>query len=119
MSLELKIELAAIVLILLVCMIKVINKNTLKLNYSLVWLFSLFAMAFALLFPSTVDKMANLLGIKYTSNLLFFIGFILLFLISLSLTLIVSKQSARIKKIIQLTSIATYVKDHKERKNQL
>jgi len=117
MPFELRIELTVIVLVLLVCMIKIINKNTLRLNYSLVWLFALLAMIFALLFPDTVDNLAGLLGIKYTSNLLFFIGFILLFVISLSLTLIVSKQSMRIKKIIQLTSIATYENSHKGRKD--
>jgi hypothetical protein len=117
MPLLLRVELGILVILILFLLIKIVNKNILKLNYALVWFFSLIAMIVAVLFPNLVDNLASFFNIKYTSNFLFLVGFVLLFLITFYLTLIVSKQSAKIKTIIQISAINNYEnKKNKETK---
>lgn len=108
MPLLLRIELGIFVLFFMFLLIKIISIGVLKLNYALVWFFACIVMAFAVIFPNLLDKISLMLRIKYTSNMIFLMAFILLFLIIFSLTLIISKQSIKITKIIQLVSIDLY-----------
>lgn len=108
MPVLLRFELGLVVFLILFLLIKTINKNILKLNYALIWLFFCIAMIVAIIFPTFVDKITIFLDIKYTSNFLFLVGFIMLFLITFNLTLIVSRQSVQIKTLIQNRAIDNF-----------
>lgn len=96
---------AILVVILALIILNCIRKNKLNLKYSLVWLGTLFAMLIAVLIPNFLEKTADLLGFEVMSNMIFLVAIIVLMLISLSLTMIVSKQSSMIRLLIQEISI--------------
>lgn len=94
--------------ILIVCIIvyfvavfQFLRKGRLALKYSLLWLLMGVIMAVLVIFPRVLFFMSELFGIVDTMNALFTfaVGFIMMLL--MLLTAIVSKQSDRIKSLIQ------------------
>lgn len=81
--------------------IKLLKEKRLMLKYSLLWLFMGAVMAVLVIFPKTLQIISNLIGIVDSMNGLFTfaIGFILMLL--MAITSIVSKQSERIKNLVQ------------------
>ena len=81
-----------------------LKKKVLHVKYVLLWLFSGLAMTLLVIFPEMLDHVDSLIGIQSSMNGLFIwiLGFIICIL--LSLTAIVSRQSARIRQLIQLIS---------------
>lgn len=80
---------------------RLLKKKRLTLKYSLLWLLMGLVMSILVLFPQLLEVISKKFGIVDTMNALFTfaIGFILMLLIAL--TSIVSKQSDRIKSLIQ------------------
>lgn len=80
---------------------KLLKKKKLALKYSLLWLFVGAVMLVLVIFPDLLLIVCGLFGIAEEMNGLFTfaIGFILMLLMSLSV--IVSKQSERIKNLVQ------------------
>ena len=95
-----------------------VKKSYLQVKYALVWLaVALFYFVLAI-FPGIVGAFANLLHIKEKVNSLFFITIFLLLLICFLYNLILSKQSKKIRFLIQEISILKNeiqkIKDEKE-----
>lgn len=85
--------------------IRLVTKKKLLLSYSLLWiLLSFIVIAFAL-FPAPLFWLAGLFGIELPSNFVFIIAIICLLAISLSLSIIASKQTAYSKTLIQEVAI--------------
>ena len=93
------------VLLFFTVIILFLRKNVLSLKYSLLWLFSAFIMLIVSIFPDISLFIAKLLGFELASNAVFslLLGFIILVL--LSLTSIVSKQSEKIKTLVQINAL--------------
>lgn len=89
------------IIIYFIVVIRLLKKGRLALKYSLLWLLMGTIMAVLVLFPSVLVFLSNLFGIVDTMNGLFTfaIGFIIMLL--MALTVIVSKQSNRIKNLVQ------------------
>lgn len=101
-----------------VLVIKVINRKKLRLQYSLVWLLiSAGIMLFALL-PDVVIGLSGVMGVEVPSNFLYMIALIVLLIITFYLTMIVSKQSEEIKRLIQMTSIEKYLSEERKNSNE-
>ncbi len=66
------------------------------------------------LFPRLTDWAAHLMGIETTSNFIYFIGIVVLLVISFSFTVILSRQSQQIRRLIQRVSIENYLNEQKE-----
>ncbi len=109
MSAVLRIELLVLAVISIVIVVHAVNKGVLQLKYSLIWLVISFGFIITACFPKIVFMVTALVGIETPSNLIFFLAIIALLGICFSLSVIVSKQDARIKRLIQLLSI-----DHNE-----
>lgn len=73
----------------------------LLLKYSLIWLTLALLVLLGALFPDVVSSLATLLGFDVTSNFIFFVGLFFLLAICLSLSVVVSRQSIRIKNLVQ------------------
>ena len=101
MSWILRTELIALALVAIVVVIHAVNRRVLQLKYSLIWLLISLCLVIAALFP----KITALVGIETPSNLIFFLAIIALLGICFSLTVIVSRQETRIKRLIQILSI--------------
>lgn len=91
--------------ILFSCVLYLVKHERLQLKYSLLWLaFGVAVIALALI-PDPLFALGRLFGFATASNFIFFIGFIFLILIALSLSAIVSKQSTSIKNLTQRIAI--------------
>lgn len=97
--------------IFLLIVIKAVNKKKLWLQYSLVWVVISVLMVIVAVFPGIANWMASIMQIETTSNLIYLLAIFALLILTFSLTVIVSKQSQRMKNIIQMVSIEKYLSE--------
>lgn len=93
------------ILIYFSIVIRLLQKKVLKLKYSLLWILMGIVMVFLTMFPQILGLLSNALGIYDEMNALFttLIGF--LFVLVMALTSIVSKQSNKIKELVQVSAL--------------
>lgn len=105
MTPTLRVALIFAIIIYFVLILKLLKDKALLLKYSLLWMFSGFAMLILVAFPQLLTMCANLVGIQSNMNALFifFIAFILMIL--MSLTSIATRLNRKIRTIIQETAI--------------
>ena len=90
MSLALNVMLVVTVLIFLFLIYKSIKKKLISVKYSIMWIVSGLLMLVSILTPNLLNYIANLIGFKVVSNMIFLVGFLILLFITFSLTVIVS-----------------------------
>ena len=105
MFIELRVIMLVIIVIMLIFFITMLRKQKLDLKYCLVWLFGLFCIAVVCIFPGLLEYLSGLLGIEVPVNALFLICIAFLACISISLTVVVSRLSARLRKLTQNIAI--------------
>ena len=78
-----------------------LKRKALELKYTLLWILAGIVMLFFVVFPNLLFNMVNLLGIQTLMNGLYIIciGFIIIIL--MALTSIVSRQTRKIRELIQ------------------
>jgi len=94
-----------IIVALLIFFISLLRKQKLDLKYCLVWIFALIGVAVLCIFPALLDRLSELFGIGIPVNTLFLIGIAFLAFISISLTVVVSRLSDRLRKLTQNIAI--------------
>lgn len=85
--------------------IRLIKKRKLKEQYALLWLFLSVLMMVLSLFPSGLDWIAKLIGVKYAPSLLYLLAILGIFCILLHLTITVSVLAERTTKLAQVIAI--------------
>lgn len=105
LSIELRIELLIFAVVFFVIIIKSVNNRKMLLKYCFHWFLAAVIMVIIAVFPEIVYVLIDYLGIETPSNLIFLVALIWLISMNLSLTIIVSKQSEKIKEIIQWVSL--------------
>lgn len=78
-----------------------VARRKLLLRYSLLWLTLALVVLLGAIFPNIVTFLADLFGFDVPSNFIFFFGLFFLLSICLSLSVVVSKQSMKIKNLVQ------------------
>lgn len=102
---NLRIEFILLVLIIGIIVILTLRAKNLTLKYALVWLAAVFAMLLGLIIPNFIELISKALGFEVLANMVFFCGFLVISGIVFSLTVIVSRQSDKIRLLIQEVSI--------------
>lgn len=105
MSETLRIILSIGVMVYFVIVIQLLKSKKLTLKYTLLWLLTGVVMAIFVLWPRLLNKMVNLLGIELPVNGLFALSIGFLIILAMALTSIVSKQSQKIKDLVQQTAL--------------
>ena len=82
-----------------------VRKNKITIKYSIIWYLSSLLLMLFVLFPSLLTWFTNLFYIQLVSNFIFALLLGFLFIISISLTIIVSEQKEQIRNLIQEISI--------------
>lgn len=101
MSFRLQILIILVVIVGLLYILNLIKNNKLDLKYSLSWLIvGIFVIILALL-PKAIDTISGFLGIADPMNMIFFVGFIFVLIIVLSLTVALSIVSNSVKRLNQ------------------
>ena len=101
----LRVELIVLAVFFLFLVIKTIRDKKLLVQYALSWIILAVGMLLFALIPGLAEFFTNLIGIETTSNFIYLMAIFALLILSFSLTVIVSRQAVKIKKIIQSVSI--------------
>ena len=112
MSNLLKIEMIIIAVVFVILVFRAVNRRQLQLKYSLIWLLLSLGMIVVAFFPQIMDWLSSLLGIQTTSNFVYLIGIVLLIVFMFFLTIMLSKQSDRIRLLVQTVSIDKYLQEN-------
>ncbi|HIT57422.1 MAG TPA: DUF2304 domain-containing protein [Candidatus Galloscillospira stercoripullorum] len=113
----LRIELTILALLFIVVVFVTVNRRKLQMRHSLIWLIISFGMIILAIFPQLAEWCADLVGIQTPSNLIYLLGIIALLILTFSLTVNLSRQSDRTRRIIQMVSIETYLRERNGRRS--
>lgn len=102
MELVLRTFLLAVIVILFATILNLLRRGSLALKYSLIWLAVSLALFILVLFPSLPAAMADRIGIEAASNFVFLLEGLFVLIILINLTVILSKQNARIVRLAQI-----------------
>ena len=105
MSLAVQLVALAFILFLFILVTYYVKKNKISIKYSIVWYLSLLILTIFTIFPVILGYVTRLIGIQLSSNFIFAFMIGVLFVITLSLTIIASEQQEKIKMLIQEVSI--------------
>jgi len=94
-----------IIVALLVFIVSMLRKQKMILKYCLVWIFALLGVAVFCIFPRLLDSLSELFGIGIPVNTLFLICIAFLASICISLTIVVSRLSDRLRELTQNIAI--------------
>ncbi len=111
----LRIELLAAALLFFVYVFHTVNKRKLLVKYSLLWLAIGLAVLLVALFPQIVFKVTALVGIETPSNLIYFLVIVFLLFICFSLSVSASKQTEKMKQIVQAVSLQQAYAEQRDR----
>lgn len=116
-DLTLRIAVIIACVVFLIAVSRQVARGKLLLKYSLLWITFAAASILASLFPQPVFVVASTLGFEAPSNFIFLVGLFFLLAICLSLSIIVSKQTLRIKALVQEHALIAKRIDALENKN--
>ena len=105
-----KVRIAIIIVLILglAAIVNLIRKRSLELKYALTWLFLGAGLLFVVLVPGFLDMMANVLGIYNPMNMVFFLGFLFSIVVLFVLTMSLSNNSNRVRKMAQKMALNEY-----------
>jgi len=101
MLIELRIIMLVIIVILFVFFVSMLRKQKLDMKYCLVWIIGLLGIFVLCIFPGILDSISDLLGIGTPVFTLFMVCIVFLTCICISLTIVVSRLSDRLRKLTQ------------------
>lgn len=101
----LRIVIICVVILFMLLVLNLIRKNKLNMKYALVWLLSGITMLIAVGIPNLLETIASWIGFELVSNMVFAVAIFILILVCISLTVIASSQSNRIRLLIQEISL--------------
>lgn len=114
MSTALQVIVIICCLALSIYVLRLVSKERLLLKYSLLWLVLALLLLICALFPDTLFSLSRAIGFEAPSNFVFFIGLFCLLAIALSLSVIASKQTIKIKNLTQRIALIEYDMNHKD-----
>lgn len=88
-------------IILLCFILNLVKKNKIDKFYSILWILLSLIVLFISIFPSSITKIAQKLGLYYQHTLLVFLGILILGIYSLYSAVAISKQNKMIIKLTQ------------------
>lgn len=105
MPLDLRLAILLVTLILTFTIYKILNKRIIPIKYSFLWWLAIIVLLVLVVFPDFLIWFATKLGFQTISNLVVGVFIVILFFITISLTVIVSAQKKKITLLIQEVSI--------------
>jgi len=114
MSLLLRIEMILIAIAVIMIVLFSVNRKKMCIQYSLIWIVLSVGLLIVAIFPSIAFFLCDILDIQTPTNLIFLVGILALLMIAFYQTIIISKQSERIKFLIQTISLEKYNKGQEE-----
>lgn len=101
MTLKAQIIIISMLVLLFVAIIYMVKKRESELKYVLAWLGCDIVLIILTLFPDLMVVLARFFGIQSPINMIFFCGFIFSLLIIFSLTIALSRVTAKVRRLAQ------------------
>lgn len=101
MTTNLKIALIIIMLLFLLYVFKCIRSDKLLMRHALIWVIADIVAILCVIFVEPLFKVTNFLGIEKVSNMMFFIGFVVVLIICLNFSNQLSIQNKKLINAIQ------------------
>lgn len=108
MTLKIRIAIIIGLALGLFAIVNMIRKRSLELKYALTWLFLGVALLIVVLIPGVLDSLATILGIYNPMNMVFFLGFLFSIVLIFVLTMSISNNSNRVRKMAQKIALNEY-----------
>lgn len=105
MSTTFRIVLCVVVVIFCWLILKLISTKKLSLKYSLLWLASCIILAVLVIFPKLLSVFSSIIGVQTPIYALFTAAIFLILLVLLSVTVIISKQTNRVRQLAQMNAL--------------
>jgi hypothetical protein len=101
MTLKLKLIIIFVILLGVAYIVNLIRKRSLELKYALTWMILAVGLLVIVLIPGLLEALAEALGIYNVMNMVFFVGFIFAIILIFGLTMSMSRNSDRVRKMAQ------------------
>ncbi len=101
MTNKFRIILILILLLALIGIIRMVRKRSIELKYVLSWIIVDVIVLIIVLIPGLLDGIAALMGVYSVMNMVFFLGFCFLLIITFTLTVALSHNSNKLRKMAQ------------------
>jgi hypothetical protein len=108
MTLKLRLIIIFVILLGVAFIVNLIRKKSLELKYALTWMILAVGLLVIVLIPGLLEKMAVALGIYNVMNMVFFVGFIFAIILIFGLTMSMSRNSDRVRKMAQYIALNEY-----------
>ena len=105
MNINLRISLFITACFLIASTLFILRKNKISIKYFLIWALVPLTLIILVIFPNLLANFAKIIGFETISNTLTGVFIVLLFLITMMLTMIVTHQKRQITLLIQEISI--------------
>lgn len=105
MPINLRIMVFIVALILALTIYKVLKHGLVPVKYSLLWILSIIVMLLIAVFPNFLIFISKAMGFVTLANMIAGVFIVVLFFITISLTIIVSTQKKRITLLVQEVSL--------------
>lgn len=105
MSENLKILSLLFILLIVIIITLFVRRDNISIKYSLIWYGALFILFLFTISPKLLIWITDLFKVQVSSNLVLALIIGILFIVSISLTIVVSKQKDQIKLLIQEVSL--------------
>lgn len=116
MTAVLRVEMLLLALLFIAIVFYTVNTKRLQMRYSLIWLLLSFALVLAAVFPQLVIGATALAGIETPSNFIYLLGIFFLLILCFSLTVNLSRQADRAKRMVQWISIRQFLEEEEKKK---
>ena len=113
MSIRIKCVIIVVLILGLLKILGLIKKNKLELKYALSWLFLELGIFIITLIPNLLNVISKALGIYNEINRVVFLGFVFIILVIFSLTMSLSRNSERVRKMAQEIALNSYYNNKK------
>ena len=101
----LRVVLIVAVIVYFIMILIFLKNKTLELRYTLLWMFAGMILAVLVIWPELLSRLVRLVGIQSNMNGLFIMAIAFIVMIMMSLTSIVSRQTNKIRHLIQEIAI--------------
>ena len=112
MSVLLRAEMILLAVLVVGIIVRFVNSQRLRVQYSLVWFLIALALLTAAFFPGLVFHLCALLGMEKPSNLVYLVGIVSLLLITFYQTVLISRLSDRVTRLTQIISIEKFLTEN-------
>ena len=101
MSLRLQIIIGVLLILFVIVLVNMVRKEKIELRYALPWSLMIVALFIMDLFPSIPGRLAEMVGIELSVNMLFFLGFVFALCIIFTQSLSISRNQKKVKQMAQ------------------